>query len=271
MSGALGQCTCSIAFAMLCLPLPIAERALRRQRLFDREKIPPGKALLQRLAQEISGMQRRHRADLARAGVKGEPAPARLEDAVLAVEQRLGRRIAEADQDVGVGELDLAQREWQADRGFLRRGRAIAGGRQGTMLAIETEVRSSPIAAIMRSSSLPERPTNGSPSMSSSRPGASPTNMTRACGLPSAKTSWVAVARNAQPSKRSSIARSSTRLAALFAAARAAITAAAAGRAGSGSRAGTERAVAAALASAFGRATSARAAGAALARAAGAA
>src|SRR5215468_9962520 len=59
----------------------------------------------------------------------------------------------------------------------------------------------------MRSSSLPERPTNGRPSMSSSRPGASPTNMTRACGLPSAKTSWVAVVRNAHPSKRSSLAR----------------------------------------------------------------
>ena len=54
-------------------------------------------------------------------------------------------------------------------------------------------MRSSPIAAIMRSSSLPERPTKGRPSMSSSRPGASPTNITRACGLPSAKTSWVAV------------------------------------------------------------------------------
>src|SRR5262245_63630513 len=122
MSGASGHCTCSIAFAMLCLPRRrLRSIALSRECLLDREKIPPGKALLQRLAQEICRMQRRHRADLARAGVKGEPAPARLEDAVLAVEQRLGRRIAEADQDVGVGELDLAQREWQADRGFLRR------------------------------------------------------------------------------------------------------------------------------------------------------
>ena len=41
--------------------------------------------------------------------------------------------------------------------------------------------------------------------MSSSRPGASPTNITRAFGLPSANTSWVAVVRNAQPSKRSRI------------------------------------------------------------------
>jgi len=82
---------------------------------------------LQRLAQEIGGMQRCHRADFTRAGVKGEPAPARLEDAFLAVEQCLGRRIAEADQYVGVGELDLAQHERQADRGFLRRRRAIAG------------------------------------------------------------------------------------------------------------------------------------------------
>src|SRR5215472_13447199 len=128
MSGASAQCTCSIAFAMLCLPVAdCVVLLLGRECLLDREKIPPGKAFLQRLAQQICGMQRRHRADLARAGVKGEPTPARLEDAVLAVEQRLGRRIAEADQYVGVSEFDLAQREWQADRGFLRRRRAIAG------------------------------------------------------------------------------------------------------------------------------------------------
>src|SRR5216684_2240388 len=46
-----------------------------RQRLLDREKISPGQALLQRLAQEISGMQRRDRPDLARAGVKDRQRP----------------------------------------------------------------------------------------------------------------------------------------------------------------------------------------------------
>ena len=51
--------------------------------------------------------------------------------------------------------------------------------------------------------------------MSSSQPGASPTNITRACGLPSANTSCVAVTRSAQPSKRSRMARRSSRLAAL--------------------------------------------------------
>ena len=100
-------------------------------------------------------------------------------------------------------------------------------------------MRSSPIAAIMRSSSLPERPTKARPSRSSSRPGASPTNITRACGLPSANTSWVAVARSAQPSNRARIARRSSRLAALRAASRAAMTAAS----------GEEGAPAAALAS----------------------
>ena len=61
--------------------------------------------------------------------------------------------------------------------------------------------------------------------MSSSRPGASPTNITRACGLPSANTSCLAVVRSAQPSNRPACARSSSRLAALRAASRAAITA----------------------------------------------
>src|SRR5215470_7879161 len=49
--------------------------------------------------------------------------------------------------------------------------------------------------------------------------------MTRACGLPSANTNWVAVTRNAQPWKPCMMARSSSRLAALLAASRAAITA----------------------------------------------
>ena len=72
-------------------------------------------------------MEGRHRADLARAGVEREPAAARLGDAVLGRQQRLGRRIAQADQHVGIGELDLALDERQADRGFLRRRRAVAG------------------------------------------------------------------------------------------------------------------------------------------------
>src|SRR6266853_1407736 len=71
-------------------------------------------------------MQRRYRADLARAGVKREPTPAGLDDTVFAVEQRLRRRIAETDQDVGIGEFDLAQRERQTGRRLLRGRRAIA-------------------------------------------------------------------------------------------------------------------------------------------------
>src|SRR5262249_16638420 len=107
-------------------PSLMRNSALRRQRLFDREKIPPGKTLLQRLAQEISRMQRRYRADLARAGLKRKPTPTGLEDTVFAVEQRLRRRAAETDQDVRVGKFDLTQRERQTDGGLLRRRRAIA-------------------------------------------------------------------------------------------------------------------------------------------------
>ena len=56
-------------------------------------------------------MEGRHGADLALAGVEGEPAPARLGDAVLDAEQRLRRRAAETDKDVGIGKFDLAQDE----------------------------------------------------------------------------------------------------------------------------------------------------------------
>src|SRR5262245_21883370 len=72
-------------------------------------------------------MERRDRADLARSGVEIEPAPARTFDALLAAEQRLRRRPAEAHEKVRIGELDLAQREGEADLAFLWRRRAIAG------------------------------------------------------------------------------------------------------------------------------------------------
>src|SRR3954449_2850852 len=119
MSGASGQCTCSTVFVMWRLPSLVADQPLRRQRLFDCQKIPPGKALLHRLEQQIGGMQRGNRADLTRAGMERQPASAGLKDTVLAVEQRLRRRTAEAHQNVRVGEFDLAQREGQTNRGFL--------------------------------------------------------------------------------------------------------------------------------------------------------
>ncbi len=62
--------------------------------------------------------------------------------------------------------------------------------------------------------------------MSSSRPGASPTNMMRACGLPSENTSRVAVFFSAQPSKFSSSARNASSVGAVRAASRAELIAA---------------------------------------------
>src|SRR5262245_46642106 len=59
------------------------------KRLLDRQQITPGEALLQRRAQQIGWMERRDRADLARAGVEREPASARALDAFLHAEQRL--------------------------------------------------------------------------------------------------------------------------------------------------------------------------------------
>src|ERR1700722_8272864 len=102
-------------------------RRLRSQRLLDRQEIPPSQPLLQRLAQQIGRMKGGGGADFTAAGVEREPASARLEDSVAAAEQRLCRWSAETDQHVRIDQLDLAQREWQADRGFLRRRRAVAG------------------------------------------------------------------------------------------------------------------------------------------------
>ena len=62
----------------------------------------------------------------------------------------------------------------------------------------------------MRFRSWPDLPTKGSPAMSSSRPGASPTNITSASGLPSPKTSCVAVSRRLQPVKPASASRNSS-------------------------------------------------------------
>src|SRR5829696_385570 len=71
-------------------------------------------------------MEGRDRANLARAGMKGEPLAARALDAVFEAEERLRRRSAQADEYVGIGELDLTQREGQADLAFLRCRRAVA-------------------------------------------------------------------------------------------------------------------------------------------------
>src|SRR5262249_12478901 len=48
-------------------------------------------------------------------------------DPVLDAKQRLHRRTAKTDQNLGIGEFDLAPYERQADGGFLRGRRAGAG------------------------------------------------------------------------------------------------------------------------------------------------
>src|SRR5208282_6649283 len=104
---------------------------LLRERLFDRQKIAPRQPFLQRAAQQKGGMVGRQRADLAAAGVEFEPAAARSCDPFLGLEQSLRRRLAEADQNIGVGELDLAADKRQADGALVRRRRAVAGRAPG--------------------------------------------------------------------------------------------------------------------------------------------
>src|SRR6266545_5167773 len=86
-----------------------------RQRLFDGEKVAPGKPLLQWLTQQIGRVQRGQGADLARSGTKVEPAAACFQNTVLDAEQRLRRRAAKTDQNIRIGELDLPQDERQTN------------------------------------------------------------------------------------------------------------------------------------------------------------
>src|SRR5882724_91238 len=166
-------------------------------------------------------MERSKRADHPRAGVIVEPTPTGFHDALVRRQQGLGRGIAERDQHIRVHQLDLPLDERQADLRLLRRRRAVARrppwndiGDVGAG-AVEPDRRYHPVQQL--AGTADER----SPSMSSSRPGASPTNMMRACGLPSANTSRVAVDFSAQPSKFSSRARSTSSEGAVRAASRA--------------------------------------------------
>src|SRR3984957_4878440 len=79
---------------------PQAREPLQRQRLLDREEIPPRQPLLQRAAQQECRMKGGECADFARPGVVGKPASARAGNAFLDAEQRLRRGPAEANQDV---------------------------------------------------------------------------------------------------------------------------------------------------------------------------
>ena len=55
-----------------------------------------------------------------------------------------------------------------------------------------------PIPSSSFESSLPAAPTNGTPFLSSWKPGASPTNISSAVGEPAPKTTWVRVCASAQ-------------------------------------------------------------------------
>src|SRR5215211_1327905 len=70
-------------------------------------------------------------------------------------------------------------------------GSRLPGGRHFNTLTTNTSPRSRPIPASSLSSSFPAWPTNGSPCLSSWKPGASPTNIRSASGLPTPKTTCV--------------------------------------------------------------------------------
>src|SRR5256885_3881370 len=77
-------------------------------------------------------------------------------------------------------------------------GSRFPGGRHLSTLATYTSARVSPIPDSSWSSSLPAAPTNGTPCLSSWKPGASPTNIRSAAGSPEPKTTWVRPAARGQ-------------------------------------------------------------------------
>ena len=72
-------------------------------------------------------------------------------------------------------------------------GLRLLGGRHFRTFAMKTSSRFMPIASMIFVRSWPARPTNARPCSSSSRPGASPTNISSAFGLPWPKTMFVRV------------------------------------------------------------------------------
>ncbi len=72
-------------------------------------------------------------------------------------------------------------------------GLRLLGGRHFRTLAMKTSSRFFPIASMIFVRSWPARPTKARPCSSSSRPGASPTNMSSAFGLPWPNTMFVRV------------------------------------------------------------------------------
>ena len=99
---------------------------------------------------------------------------------------------AQQDDDPRIHQLDMAAQEGQAHRRFLGRGIAIVRRPPVDNIGDVGAGAVQMDAASILSSSFPARPTKGRPMRSSSRPGASPMNMMREAGLPSAKTVWVA-------------------------------------------------------------------------------
>ena len=157
------------------------------------------------------------------AGVVLVPAAAKLEDALAVSHQLRGRRAAEADQEIGIGELDLPLDERAAGGGLLRRRRAVArrAPRDDVGDVDRLRGRGRSRRACGRAAGRSGRRRAGPGCPRRGRAPRRPSSPARS-GLPSAKTSCVAVSRRLQPSKAASAPRSSSRVAAALASARAA-------------------------------------------------
>ena len=123
------------------------------------------------------------------------PLPAEPAHAERGFQQALDGGPAQQAEELGTDDLDLALEIRQAVGRLLGRGLAVLG-RAALEDVGDVDVLAAcrPIPLVIMSvSNWPARPTNGRPIRSSSAPGASPMNISRAVGLPSPKTVWVRV------------------------------------------------------------------------------
>ena len=111
---------------------------------------------------------------------------------------RLSTRCPSSSTDITVPSYRDRQVDRCAPKTHRRVGRASCTSSTSGRSRCRRPRASSPIPPSSRSSSLPAWPTNGKPCLSSWKPGASPTNIRSAAGLPTPKTTCVLVSASRQ-------------------------------------------------------------------------
>ena len=158
---------------------------LQAHGLHEHLQVLPRLLLRGRVAEQVGGVVGDDRGD-APVAVPPAAEPAHRQGRL---QQRRGGGLAQQAEELGPDDRDLALEERQAVRRPRRgAGRGSRGGAtSGCWRCRPPRARPIPLV-IMSVSRTPARPTKGRPVRSSSAPGASPMNISRAVGRPSPKT-----------------------------------------------------------------------------------